>query len=57
MEFDGVVTRHEPPTAHTVVMKGKQFDIEAEYSFEDLGGSPATSPRPAVGGRLAGLVA
>ena len=38
MKFDGLVTRHEPPTAHAVLMKGNQFDIEAEYRFEDLGG-------------------
>jgi hypothetical protein len=38
MEFAGVVTRHEPPTAQTVVLKGKYFNIEAAYTFEDLGG-------------------
>lgn len=38
MEFAGVVTKHDPPRAHTVVMKGRQFDIEAAYTFEDLGG-------------------
>ena len=35
MEFDGLVTRHVRPALHTVVMKGKQFDIEADYSFEE----------------------
>jgi hypothetical protein len=38
MVFDGVVTRHEPPTASSVIMKGPSFDIEAEYTFEDLSG-------------------
>lgn len=38
MEFDGLVTVHQPPTAHTVEMKGRQFDIEAAYRFEDLSG-------------------
>ena len=38
MEFDGVVILHQAPTAHTVEMRGKQFDIEAAYRFEDLGG-------------------
>ena len=37
MEFDGTVTLNERPTAQTVVMIGKQFDIEAAYTFEDLG--------------------
>src|SRR5262245_10943732 len=27
MEFDGLVTRHEPPTVHAVLLTGKQFDI------------------------------
>lgn len=36
--FEGRVTRHEPPVAHAVFMKGSQFDITAEYRFEDLGG-------------------
>jgi len=35
MEFDGLVTRHVRPALHTVVMKGKQFDIEVDYSFEE----------------------
>ena len=38
MEFEGLVTRHESPTAHAVLMKGNHFDIEAEYLFEDLDG-------------------
>ncbi|MBC8245758.1 MAG: SRPBCC family protein [Verrucomicrobia bacterium] len=38
MPLDGTVTLNERPTAQTVVMVGKQFDIEASYTFEDLGG-------------------
>ncbi len=38
MEFQGVVTQHEPPNVSTVYLTGKSFDIEAEYIFEDLGG-------------------
>ena len=38
MEFDGTVPLNERPTAQTVVMIGKQFDIEGSYTFEDLGG-------------------
>jgi uncharacterized membrane protein len=37
MEFDGVVTRRDPPTLSAIHMAGKQFDIDAEYTFEDLG--------------------
>ena len=38
MEFDGKVTKHEPHTAHSVTMKGKSFDLEGDYTFEDLNG-------------------
>ena len=38
MEFDGKVTKHEPHTAHSVTMKGKSFDLEVDYTFEDLNG-------------------
>jgi hypothetical protein len=51
MELDGVVTRHEPPTAHTVFMKGKQVDIEAEYFFKDLGGRTRVTQRSTVKGK------
>ena len=51
MEFQGVVTRHEPPTASTVLMRGKQFDIEAEYLFEDLSGRTRVTQRATVNGK------
>ena len=51
MEFEGLVTRHEPPTAHAVLMKGNQFDIEAEYLFEDLGGRTRVTQRSTVHGK------
>ncbi len=38
MEFQGVVTRHDPPYASAVRMTGDMFDIEADYTFEDRGG-------------------
>jgi len=38
MEFEGEVTRFDPPRASAAHMVGRQFDIDAEYSFEDLGG-------------------
>jgi uncharacterized protein YndB with AHSA1/START domain len=37
MEFDGVVTAYDPPHAIAIKMTGKMFDIEAAYTFEDLG--------------------
>ena len=38
MEFEGEVTVDTPPTTHTGVMKNEVFEMEATYSFEDLGG-------------------
>lgn len=38
MEFDDTLMLNERPTAQTTVMIGRQFDIEASYTFEDLGG-------------------
>lgn len=38
MEFDGVVTRYEPPHASAIRMTGGVFDIEAGYMFEDVQG-------------------
>lgn len=38
MEFQGTVTRFEPPTVSAVNLVGKQFDIDALYLFEDLSG-------------------
>jgi hypothetical protein len=37
MEFEGLVTRHEPPTVHAVFMSGEQFDLDVAYLFDDLG--------------------
>ena len=51
MEFEGLVMRHEPPTAHAVFMKGSQFDIEAEYLFEDLHGRTRVTQRSIVHGK------
>ncbi|MCL4206792.1 MAG: SRPBCC family protein [Pirellulaceae bacterium] len=48
MEFQGVVTRHEPPTASAVHLTGQFFDIDAEYLFEDLGGRTRVTQRSSV---------
>lgn len=48
MEFDGMVTVHQPPTAHKVEMKGRQFDIVADYRFEDLGGRTRVTQKSTV---------
>lgn len=39
MEFQGVVTRHDPPTFHACRLAGASFDIEVEYAFERLDGT------------------
>ena len=48
MEFQGIVTRHEPPNASAIHLTGQHFDIEAEYLFEDLGGRTRVTQRSAV---------
>jgi hypothetical protein len=51
MEFDGVVTRHEPPVASSVVLRGAHFDIDVDYLFEDLGGRTRLTQRSKVTGK------
>ena len=36
MEFQGVITRYDPPHANAVRLTGQAFDIETEFTFEDL---------------------
>ncbi len=36
MVFQGVITRYEPPYLNAMHLTGKMFDIEAEYTFEDI---------------------
>lgn len=38
MVFQGLVTRHEPPTFSSCQLVGDMFDIDVEYRFEDLSG-------------------
>jgi len=38
MEFRGVTTVHERPRRSAVHLEGDQFDIDVEYTFEDLAG-------------------
>lgn len=51
MEFDGVITVWEPPTRSAISLKGRQFDIEAEYRFEDLGGRTRVTQESNVTGK------
>lgn len=51
MEFQGVVTRHDPPHSSAVRMTGKAFDIEVEYTFEDLGGRTRVTQISNVAGK------
>ena len=37
MEFQGTVTKWDAPRLSAVDLKGDMFDIQVEYSFEDLG--------------------
>ena len=48
MEFQGVVTRHEPPTLSACQLTGSSFDIDVEYKFEDLSGRTRVTVRSIV---------
>lgn len=48
MEFEGEVTYHRPPTASSITMRGKQFNLEVAYQFEDLGVRTKVSQRSVV---------
>lgn len=51
MEFEGVVTRYEPPFVNAVHMKGKMFDIDTEFTFEDCMGSTLVTQTAEVTGK------
>ena len=51
MEFQGVVTRYEPPHVNAIRLIGDMFDIEAEYTFEDLSGRTRVTQRANVTGK------
>ena len=51
MEFQGVVTWHDPPNASSAFLTGQQFNIEVEYAFEDLGGRTRVTQRSTVTGK------
>jgi hypothetical protein len=38
MEFQGVVTKQDPPYTHAIHLTGDMFDIDTAYVFEDLSG-------------------
>ena len=51
MVFQGVVTKYEPPHLSAIHMTGDMFDIDAEYTFEDLGGRTRVTQRSGVTGK------
>jgi uncharacterized protein YndB with AHSA1/START domain len=51
MVFQGVVTRHEPPYVNTAQLTGNMFDIEVEYTFEDVAGRTRVTQRSNVTGK------
>ena len=51
MDFAGVVTRHEPPHVNAFKLTGRSFDIEAEYTFEDVAGQTRVTQSSSVNGK------
>ncbi len=52
MEFQGVVTRHEPPHLHAVTMTGDSFDMDVAYFFESIdGGGTRVTQKADIAGK------
>lgn len=51
IEFRGVVQAYEPPTRSVAHLESKQFDIDVEYLFADVGGRTRVIQRSAVTGK------
>jgi uncharacterized protein YndB with AHSA1/START domain len=51
MEFQGVITRYDPPHANAVRLIGEMFDIETEFTFEDLSGRTRVTQTASVSGK------
>lgn len=51
MEFQGVVTRYDPPHAKAIRLTGAMFDIETEFTFEDLSGRTRVTQAATVTGK------
>ncbi len=51
MEFQGIVTRHEPPRLNAIHLTGDFFDLDVEYTFEDLSGRTRVTQRSSVAGK------
>ena len=51
MEFQGVVTRYDPPHVNAVHLTGDMFDIDTEFTFEDLSGRTRVTQRANVAGK------
>ncbi len=57
MEFQGIVTRYEPPLVNAVEMTGTMFDLEVANTFEDLGGRTRVTQTSYVNGKgIFGLI-
>lgn len=51
MEFQGVITRYDPPHESAIQLTGEMFDIETEYIFEDLSGRTRVTQNAQVTGK------
>lgn len=51
MEFQGIVTHHDPPHASAIHLAGASFDIEVQYTFEDLSGRTRVTQASNVTGK------
>lgn len=51
MEFQGIITKHDPPNLHAVGLEGKLFNIKTEYWFQSVADRTHVSQRTQVNGK------
>lgn len=51
MEFQGVITRYDPPYASAIRLTNDMLDIETEFTFEDLSGRTRVTQTANVSGK------
>ena len=48
MEFHSVVKKYDPPRLSAVLLTGDSFDIDVQYTFDDLGGRTRVTQRSTI---------
>ncbi len=51
MEFQGVITQHDPPHVNAIRLTGTMFDIETKFTFEEHSGRTRVTQTASVTGK------